>query len=211
MLGWSRKLKAQSIELKPSFARVALSLLLVAVSFNGPLAVAAEPNAPVGSPAVLTETCLRDEADLQCSLSYGFKAIEFHAIGDEVIARFDRLNGDVNEADVVVMSSHLEDAALNERIDFEDVAILFAQLQKMAGARYEAPSSAIEVKRSLGFSEETPIAMVDWYEILKVHVERTLSTTPALSELVLDLLKVEIREEPQAQVDGSNPIVVETN
>jgi hypothetical protein len=144
--------------------------------------------------------CLRDLGVMDCILTYGFRAIEFHAIGEEVIARFQRLDGTVNDEDVIVMSSHLEDAALNDRINLEESPVIFAQFQRLSGARYEIPKTANEVKRSLGFSEETPIAPVDWLEILKVHLERTLSTTPTVSDLILDLLGVEL-----------NPVVIEAN
>lgn len=144
--------------------------------------------------------CLRDLHQDECTLTYAYSAIEFHAIGEEVIARFQRLNGTVNDADVIVMSSHIEDAALNDRINLDESPVIFAQFQQLSGARYEIPKTASEIKRSLGFSEDTPIAAVDWFEILKVHLERTLSTTPTVSDLILDLLGVEL-----------NPVVVETN
>ncbi|MDZ4082196.1 MAG: hypothetical protein U1E10_04615 [Bdellovibrionales bacterium] len=144
--------------------------------------------------------CLRDLGQEECTLTYAYRAIEFHAIGEEVIARFQRLNGTVNDADVIVMSSHIEDAALNDRINLDESPVIFAQFQQLSGARYEIPKTASEIKRSLGFSEDTPIAAVDWFEILKVHLERTLSTTPTVSDLILDLLGVEL-----------NPVVVETD
>lgn len=144
--------------------------------------------------------CLRDLDQDECMLTYAYRAIEFHAIGEEVIARFQRLNGTVNDADVIVMSSHIEDAALNDRINLDESPVIFAQFQQLSGAKYEIPKTASEIKRSLGFSEDTPIAAVDWFEILKVHLERTLSTTPTVSDLILDLLGVEL-----------NPVVVETN
>jgi hypothetical protein len=144
--------------------------------------------------------CLRDLGVVDCILTYGFRVIEFHAIGEEVIARFQRLDGTVNDADVIVMSSHIEDAALNDRINLDESPVIFAQFQQLSGARYEIPKTANEVKRSLGFSEETPIAPVDWLEILKVHLERTLSTTPMVSDLISDLLGVEL-----------NPVVIEAN
>lgn len=144
--------------------------------------------------------CLRDLGGIDCILTYGFRVIEFHAIGEEVIARFQRLDGTVNDADVIVMSSHIEDAALNDRINLDESPVIFAQFQQLSGARYEIPRTANEIKRSLGFSEETPIAPVDWLEILKVHLERTLSTTPTVSDLILDLLGVEL-----------NPVVIEAN
>lgn len=144
--------------------------------------------------------CLRDLGQDECTLTYAYRAIEFHAIGEEVIARFQRLNGTVNDADVIVMSSHIEDAALNDRINLDESPVIFAQFQQLSGARYEIPKTASEIKRSLGFSEDTPIAAVDWFEILKVHLERTLSITPTVSDLILDLLGVEL-----------NPVVVETH
>lgn len=144
--------------------------------------------------------CLRDFGVMDCILTYGFRAIEFHAIGEEVIARFQRFDGTVNDSDVIVMSSHLEDAALNDRIELEEMPGIFAQFQALAGARYGIPIAASEIKRSLGFSEDTPIAAVDWFELLKVHLERTLSTTHTVSDMILDLLGVEL-----------NPVVIETN
>jgi hypothetical protein len=144
--------------------------------------------------------CLRDLGFMDCILTYGFRAIEFHAIGEEVIARFQRFDGTVNDTDVIVMSSHLEDAALNDRIELEEMPGIFAQFQALSGARYEIPIAASEIKRSLGFSEDTPIAAVDWFELLKVHLERTLSTTHTVSDMILDLLGVEL-----------NPVVIETN
>ena len=148
----------------------------------------------------LAAPCLRDLGVLDCILTYGFRAIEFDAIGEEVIARFQRLDGTANDADVIVMSSHIEDAALNDRINLDESHVIFALFQRLSGARYEIPKTADEVKRSLGFSEETPVAPVEWLEILKVHIERTLSTTPTVSDLILELLGVEL-----------NPVVIEAN
>jgi len=144
--------------------------------------------------------CLRDLGEDECILTYAYRSIDFHAIGEEVIARFGRLNGTVDDADVIVMSSHIDDAALKDRINLDETPVIFAQFQHLAGAKYEIPKTAGEIKRSLGFAEDTPIAAVDWFEILKVHLERTLSTTPTVSDLILDLLGVEL-----------NPVVVETN
>lgn len=211
-------LVAKGVQLKTSDQfkiLLAVLLLLGSMSFTG-TAWAVEMLG-VSQESLGANSCSKDDGELECSVTFGFRAIELHAIGDEVIARFERPDGSMRDEDVIVLSSHLEDLALNEHINLEEVPVLFLELQRLAGARYEIPQRGNEIKTALGFAEEAPIAAADWYEILKVHVERTLSTIPSVSDLVLDLLKVStvVRvEEPSPATNGLpplNPVVVETN
>lgn len=163
-----------------------------------------------------------------CPAYSSARALEILGMGDETIIFVEK---DAAEKDAlkqaakrdrtsVLASTRIEDSVLLDEIDEDDAMLLEREVQELSGARYELPTSRREITRLLGFPDGAEVAKEDWIQMLKVHVEMTLSLSANASQFLLEQLGLSsapaetVTAETtvaKTPTDPSNPIVVETH
>lgn len=181
---------------------------------------------PAASSEHMTHCLLENES---CRLTGEYSAVEFESRFGEVVAKLERPSG---AQDVVAMSGFLRERDLESEIEPVEPASgleplstnsnqipvwqqQLAKFEKLQGARYEVPQSEEDLKTSIGFHAQVEIAVDDWMDIIKVHIERALGVDPDVSELIIDLIGVQSNEPVDApipvQTQYLQPVVIETN
>jgi hypothetical protein len=93
----------------------------------------------------------------------------------------------------VNVESDLEAGITAQSIDPDDAQTILSELRENGDLTYVMPRTRQSLRNELGFNTETPLASVDFLELVRVHIQIALGLSPMTSSYLAEKLGMVVR------------------